>query len=227
MNIFAWILLGGMATGLGTGFFLYQANLERKMLSIQAAEAKRQAEDLARQSKTLADEANTKLDQASAEVKRAQELVKRYEEERRMIEQAEVLSPTSRARTWKEYLNIPLGITLRLPNAAKEQLNDSTFTSIPTQSAGFADPEPWLRIEPYSADREKLLLASASGTSEARFFSSGKLYAGVRGTMEKQTGYILRVQSAASSTHMIWMRAAPGIREADLLDVIASFTFRS
>ncbi len=227
MNIFAWILLGGMATGLGTGFFLYQANVERGQLSVQAAEAKRQAEDLASQSKTLADEANAKLDQASAEVKRAQDLVKRYEEERRMIERAEILSPTSRARTWKEYLNIALGITLRIPNTAKEQINGSIFTSVPTQYSSFSDPEPWLRIEPYSPEREKVLLASVTGTREALFFSSGKLYAGVRGTMEKQTGYVLRVQSAASSTHLIWMQTATGIRELDFFDVIASFSFRS
>jgi hypothetical protein len=227
MNIFAWILLGGMATGLGTGFFLYQANVERQMLSVQAAEAKRQAEDLASQSKTLADEANSKLYEASAEVKRAQDLVKRYEEERRMIERAEILSPTSRSRTWKEYLNIVLGMSLRIPNTAKEQINGSVFTSVPTQSSSFSDPAPWLRIEQYTPEREKVLLTSATGTREALFFSSGKLYAGVRGTMGNQTGYVLRVQSAASSTHLIWMQTAPGMRELDLFDVIASFSFRS
>lgn len=227
MNIFAWILLGGMATGLGTGFFLYQANVERGQLAVQAEEAKRQAESLSNQSKTLADEANAKLNQASAEVKRAQDLVKQYEQERKMIEEAEILSPSSRARTWKEHLNIPLGITLRIPNSAKELTNDTNFVSVPTQSAGFADPEPWLKIEPYSAERERLLLASVSGTREALFFSSGKLYAGVRGSFDKQTGYVLRVQAAASSTHLIWARTAPGIREADVLDVFASLAFRS
>lgn len=227
LNVFAWILLGAMAASLGTGFFLYQANVQRAALAAEADVAKKQAADLAAQSKTLADEANTKLGQASEEVKRAQDLVKQYDDERRMIERAQILIPSTKSKTWKESLNIPLGITLRLPPTAKEQTNEGDFTSIPTQTGSFTDPEPWLRISPYSKDNEQMLLGSVSGTQEALFFSAGKLFAGVHGDIQSHPGYVLRVQSAASSTQLIWMHTAPGIRDADLLDVIASLSFRS
>jgi len=209
LTIIGWILIGAIAAGIGTGFFLYQSNTDRAKLVAATEEAKRRSEELAQGSKKLAEEANTKLNTASEEIRSAQELIRQYDEEHALLAKADPLVRTRTSANWKEWINIPLGYTIRLPatfgNAGNELLFDFD----------------WLRIQPYDAGRESLWHAQASSTGDVVYFVDGHLLVGTRGNT-----WILRDQSGASSTMLIWAEPKNIQDERILLEALATLTFR-
>jgi len=208
-SIFGWILLGAFAATIGTGYFLYASNMDRAKLVEATEQAKKQSADLAVASKKLADEANTKLDRASSEIKDAQELIKQYNEERDLLARAELLVRTRASTTWKEWLNVPLGFSIRLPTVNKNAGNELYFDF------------GWLQIQPYDAGREAAWRAQTTSTSEVVYFVDGRLLIGTRGSE-----WLLHDLSGASSTVLI--RAKPGNAQSEknFLESLSTLTFR-
>lgn len=209
LSVIGYILLGALAAGIGTGFFLYKSNSDRASLVAASESARQRSEELAAASRKLADEANAKLDHASAEVRNAQELIKKYDEERVLLSKATPLSRTKLSANWKEWINIPLGYTLRLPVGTGNAGNERFFDF------------GWMKIEPYDADREALLRSQSSSTSEVVYFVDGHLLVGTRGQ-----NWVIRDQIGASSTMLLWANPGSAQGEKTLLESLSSFTFR-
>lgn len=208
-SIIGWIMLGAFATAIGTGYFLYQANSDRARLVEATEQARKQSEDLASASRKLADEANNKLTNASDEIRAAQELIRKYDEERELLAKAEPLIKTRASTNWKEWINLPLGYTLRLPTNNANSGNELFFDF------------GWLRIQPYDAGREALWRGQTTTTGDLVYFVDGHLLIGTRGSE-----WILRDQSGASSTILIWAKPANAQAEKNLLEALSTLTFR-
>ncbi len=208
-SIFGWILLGALATAIGTGYFLFQANSDRARLATATEQARKQSEELATASKKLADEANQKLDTASNEIRSAQELIRKYNEERDLLAKAEPLIKTRASTTWKEWINLPLGYTLRLPPNNANSGNEMFFDF------------GWLRIQPYDPGREAMWRGQATTTGDLVYFVDGHLLVGTRGSE-----WILRDQSGGSSTILIWAKPANAQAEKNFLETLSTLTFR-
>jgi hypothetical protein len=208
-SIFGWILLGALATAIGTGYFLYQANSDRARLVDATEQARKQSEDLASASRKLADEANNKLTNASDEIRAAQELIRKYNEERELLAKAEPLIKTRASTSWKEWINLPLGYTLRLPPNNANSGNEMFFDF------------GWLRIQPYDPGREAMWRKQTTTTGDLVYFVDGHLLIGTRGNE-----WILRDQSGASSTILIWAKPANALAEKNLLEALSTLTFR-
>lgn len=208
-SIFGWILLGAIATAIGTGYFLFQANTDRARLYEATEQARKQSEELSASSKKLADEANNKLDSASSEIKNAQELIQKYNEERDLLAKAEPLIRSRVSTNWKEWLNVPLGFSVRLPTT-NANLGDERFFDF-----------GWLRIQPYDAFQEATLRGQATSTGDITYFVDGRLLIGTRGSE-----WILRDQSGASSTILIWAKPGSIQGERTLLEALSTLTFR-
>lgn len=208
-SILGWILVGALATAIGTGYFLFQANTDRARLAAATEQARRQSEELAEASRKLADEANQKLDTASSEIRNAQELIRKYNEERDLLAKADPLIKTRLSTNWKEWINLPLGFGIRLPpgnaNAGNEQYFDFG----------------WLRMEPYNPGRESLWRSQATTTGDIVYFVDGRLLIGTRGSE-----WILRDVSGGSSTVLIWAKPIGAAAEKNFLEALSTLTFR-
>lgn len=208
-SVFGWILLGAFAVALGSGYFLYQANRDRARLVSATEQARKQSEELAAASKKLADEANKKLDTASKEIRDAQEQIRKYDEERELLAKADPLIKTRASNAWKEWVNMPLGFTIRLPAGNANAGNELFFDF------------GWLKMQPYDPGRELLWRENASSTGDVTYFVDGRLLVGTRGSE-----WILRDQSAGSSTVLIWAKPVGSLGEKNFLEALATLTFR-
>lgn len=208
-SIVGWIALGALATAIGTGYFLFQSNSDRARLIQASEQARQQSETLAAASRKLADDANSKLNSASEEIKNAQEVIRKYDEERSLLAKADPLIKTKTSSSWKEWVNLPLGFTMRLPPAMTNEGNEIFFDF------------GWLRIQPYDAGREASWQKQATTTGDVTYFVDGKLLIGTRGSE-----WILRDQIGASSTMLIWAKPTTAQNERNLIEALSTLTFR-
>lgn len=208
-SVFGWILIGAAAAAIGTGYFLFQANTDRTRLVETTEQARKQSEDLAIASQKLADEANDKLNNASDEIRNAQELIRQYNEERDLLAKAEPLIKTRISTNWKEWLNVPLGFSIHLPTTNANAGNELYFDF------------GWLRMQPYDPDLETLWRSQTTSTGDLIYFVDGRLLIGTRGSE-----WILRDQSGASSTMLIWAKPGNAQGERTLLEALSTLTFR-
>lgn len=225
--IFGWILLGAVATGSGTGFFLYQANKDRAALIAQKMEAETKSNQLIAESQKLADEANHKLDQAAVEIKNAEDRVKALETEHELIGKATPLGKSSTASRWPEHLSVPLGLSIHMPSAAEEIQNDASALIFKNRYGNEA-AEPWLVVEPYQESRESEWTARLQSASQIIYLVEGHLLIGVKGTLKDGggTAYVFRVQMNASSTQVIWAGTDRSFDAADLENALGTLTLR-
>ncbi|MCE9585814.1 hypothetical protein K8R04_00660 [Candidatus Uhrbacteria bacterium] len=208
-SIFGWILLGAAAAAIGTGYFLHISNTDRARLVEATEQARKQSEGLSAASKKLADEANQKLDTASDKIREAQNLIHKYDEERDLLARAEPLVRTRASTNWREWLNVPLGFSIRLPMPSGNAGNELYFDF------------GWLKMEPYNPDREAILRAQTTTTAEAVYFVDGRLLIGTSGTE-----WVLHDLSGASSTMLIWAKPGNAQAEKNFIESLSTLTFR-
>ncbi len=225
LAILGYILIGAIATGAGTGFFLYRSNADRAELMESKVQAELQAEELLAASQEIAEEANQKLEEASEEVAKTRERLQRLEEERRMINQATPLARSTRTQYWKEVLSLPLGVTVRVPKIGEELRNDEQALIVGTEQA----EQPWIEVKPYSVETEEMLKRRLVDANEVYFLVSGQLLVGTKGKLidTNEEGYAIRVQSSGTSTVLIWAKEDAGFKSSDIIDTFSSLTFRS
>lgn len=226
-RVFGWILVGAVSACLGIGFFLYKANVDRAALVAESESVKKTADEALASAKRLAEEANTKLAQASKEIAAAEARATALEEEARLIAKAKILTLSAPAKRWPEYLNLPLGIGVRLPTSAREYENSANaFLAGPKFTA--TSGGPWIEIRPHSSIREIEWNGRFKDSTPIVYLVNGRLLVGKKGVLADGTGtaYALRVQTNATSTHLIWGRAGSSFTEVNLQDALASLTFR-
>ncbi|MBU0540254.1 hypothetical protein KKF59_00770, partial [Patescibacteria group bacterium] len=70
-GIIIGILMGAIAAGLSTGFFLHKANADREKLAAQLTETAQTAQTAREQNRQTIQEANNKLQNANSEISKA------------------------------------------------------------------------------------------------------------------------------------------------------------
>lgn len=225
LTVFGYILIGAAAAGVGTGFFLIQANHDRAALVEQKQQAERQAEELLAASRRIADEANQKIEEASAEVEKTRERIKALEDEQAMIKEATPLTRAARTQYWNEILHLSLGFSVRVPRTAVEFSHVTSSLVVGPKQAG---AEPWMETYAWSQEEESSLDARLQDPKAFFYLVSGRLVAGKKGNLaDGGKGYVLRVQSGGTPTLLIWAKEASGFGEREITDMISSLTFRS
>ncbi len=231
MHILIWILVGAVASGLGVGYALHQSNADRARLMQEARQARAQADAAHALQVRVAEEANQKLTTAANEIAKAQQTIQQLEEERTLIAQAEVLKKPGLAtlKHWSAAISLPLGLSIQLPPLTTGAPNEATLIAT-TISPTFPKvlEQQWLSIAPYQASLEQEISSQLKDTTAITYAVQGRLLRGVRGhhADTPEMLYLLRVQQFASSTHLIWAKAAHPITEQTILDTLATLSFR-
>lgn len=198
-----FLLIGATAAAGGTGFFLYRANVDRAVLVQRSEDARAKADEAARASQLIADEANRKLEAASQEVSKAQERIRVMEDEARLLAMATPLTRPKSVATWKEWVSVPLGFSVRLPPTAEDPVfATTTFAS------------NWLSVMRFDPE--------VVTSTEAVYLVQGHLLAGVR----TPTSWRFRVQSNGTSTLTIIAYPNQGASNQMMLDALSTLTFR-
>lgn len=217
-SVLGLILLGAIAAGAGAGYFLYAANQDRLALSEQIQLAEQRVKDLESQSTALADQAEDHIQSAQEELKKAQEQLTLLKQERELEKTAFTLKPSKSAASWKETLDLALGVSIKLPPNATEKITENALLSSVGDS--FVN---WLQIERYTPDRLSSLSPTQVSSTEYIAVVNDALLIGNRYTFEDKTvQYLLRLQKNASSTHVIFATTQNGITEKVLLDSLST-----
>lgn len=227
-SILGWISVGAIAAGLGTGAFLYKANLDRDALAREKDAALAHADELIRANELLADQANDRLDRASEEVRAAEARIKALETERALIAEAKPLSRTGSSARWPEYVNFPLGISLRLPTTARDWENSTTTFIAGARQIVNEGVDPWLVIRGYRPELEQEWNARLLNGVPVTYMANGRLFTGLKGRLREggPTAMSLRLQANASSTHAFWIVTGTGLSEANALEALATVGLR-
>jgi hypothetical protein len=209
------ILLGAVATAVGMGVFLKLANDDRAKLGAQIETARAEAEAALRDKEQIASDANQKVQNANDEVAKAQKILQALEEERQLLADAkQLLKPSVReTRGWQTAISLPLGVSLLMPQRTDVQTNNAVeFVAIRqgvSTSTG-ADPR-WFSLTPYQERMEAEGIQSMTTSTPTSYLVNGRLLIGHVGTLSNREPFALfRVQQAATSTHLLWVKESPG-----------------
>lgn len=226
-----WILIGAVASAAGVGYFFHQANADRQRLVNEAQTAKDLLAQTKAASEKLAAEANKKLADASKEVADAQDALKIAQEQNALRDKAVPLTkPDARSmRGWPEVVNLPLGISLRLPTTLQATSTESVLASYVRPRTAAEAAEQWLSVTSYDKAHETDLKKSLKDTETLVYQVQNRLLVGMRGKLADLPGfvYVLRVGDAATSTHLIWARTNATVTDQKALEVLATLSFRS
>lgn len=229
--ILFWILLGAVASAAGVGYFFHEANVDRQRLANEAQAAKDLLAQTKAASQKLADEANKKLADASKEVADAQLALKAAQEENALRNKAVTLvKPDARTlRGWLETINLPLGISLRVPTTMQATSTNQLLAAYVRPQTSFTSADQWLSISSYDKTHETDLKKSLKETESLVYQVQNRLLVGMRGKLADLPGfvYVLRVGNATTSTHLIWARTSAAVTDQKALDVLATLSFRS
>lgn len=225
-----WILLGALAAGGTTGYFLHRANVDRRQLSEQTDQLRQELDAIKQQNEALTIEANTKITNASTHVDTAQQTVAALQEENRLLKLAQHLEePTVyQLKSWDENICIPLGVTLKLPPGSRV-ISNGTVLSVGTDVVRGTFPDAWLSITPYDQTRETTLLSGLQNAEPVTYFVGGRIATGQRGIIDAEghIGFVMKAQTDANVTHLIWARGIGNVTEKQILETLATVTFRS
>ena len=231
-SILLCILLGALAAGAGVYVFLYKANQDRERLASVAVQAQEQSQAAIAQSAQTIEDANSKLAAANAEMSQAQLAIKKLQDERALILSAvPLMAPTPRTlKTWKEALDISLGISCKFPPTFHVQLNDGTALTLArgaTTSTNETSSSRWLSIIPYDLSSETELEANLTSSTPVTYLVDGHVLVGVQGSLNSSTDnvFVLRAESQGTSTHLIWAEDTAANGPQNILSTLATLNF--
>lgn len=212
------VLLGALATGAGMGVFLKLANDDRARLANDVSRAKAATERADREKQQIADEANKKVAAANAEVTKAQRILQAVVQERELMAKAKSLAkpPARELRGWQPVVSLQQGVRLNLPPGTAVEANDErSLTAVLRTAAtgtavadGFLEDARWFSITPYDERLETELISALATGTESAYVVNGRLLLGrtIRPNDSRRQMTVLRVEQAASSTHLIWIK---------------------
>lgn len=230
-SVLLCILIGALAAGAGVYSFLYKANQDRERLASVALQAQEQSQTAIAQSAQTIEEANGKLAAANAEMSQAQLAIKKLQEERALILSATPLSaPSAKTlKTWKEALDIVLGVSLKFPPTSHVETNDEALLSLGRGATTSSDEASvkWLSITPYTQVSETQLLADLASSTPVTYLVDGHVLVGVEGSLENSTDnvFVLRAEAQGTSTHLIWAQDSAGDKAQTILSTLATLNF--
>jgi len=220
-SILLAVLLGAAVVGIGTGYFLHLANLDRRQLAEETQKAKEAADKARLEQQQTIEETNHKLQLANQEVDKAQTAIKTLEQERIYLAQAKPLAPPSASalRGWSSIVSTALGVSLRYPPESKVTTNDQLGLTIAASNTSGTLSQtadgPWFYLSGYDAQAEQQYAARIASSTQVTYFIHGRLLSGVRGDL-KGTGKnsslqaaVLKLLTNGSSTHLLWIQTPP------------------
>lgn len=228
-SIIIGIFLGALAAGVGVGFFLYQANHDRRRMAQELETTIEQAKLTREESERAILTANQKLLAADAEVSKAQNLIQLLEEEREFLAQAKVLGqpPNWATKGWQEVVSLEQGISLKVPTGNMVETNDQfSLTVSQSLNSYYQDPR-WLSLTPYDAKTENELTLALATSTPIAFLVGDKFLTGRQGTLagSGKKIYILKIRDGAESTHLLWIKDS--LYGNKVLDILATLRFKT
>jgi len=232
-TILIGILLGALATGLGTGIFLKKANDDRTRLAMEMQKTAQDAAESRLENAKAVEDANAKLNAANGEVAKAQALIKELREERDLAAKATALvpPPAKTVRGWTDIVSIAQNVSFKLPPVLKLESDDTAEQmTLVLKDATVPDPRR-VSFMPYDEPRERELLAAFTTSTALAYLADGRLLTGSRGLLagSRDAIYVLRVRNAGTATHLVWLKtdAAKGLDDTVILTLLASLRFPS
>ena len=217
------------AAGVGVGFFLYQANHDRKHMAQELETTIQQAQLTREESEQAILAANQKVFEADAEVNKAQDLIRLLEEEREFLAQAKVLNQPASwvTKGWQEVVSLEQGVSLKVPAGNVVETNDQSSLTVSQNSNSYYQDPRWLSLTPYDAKTENELALSLSTSTPIAFLVGDKFLTGRQGTLagSGKKIYILRIRSGAENTHLLWIRDT--LYTNRILDILATLRFKA
>lgn len=206
------VILGALIVGSGTGYFLYLANEDRKVLAEEVQRAREQAEEVQQNSKATVQDANERVRIANEEIHRAQTQLSVLQEERRLIVDATPLlyPPSSLTAYFESVISEPLGFSVQYPMGAVVQKNTTSSLQLSMSEKDTDSESVWFSAIPYDPARELEWIARISSTTVQTFLVDGRLLVGRTGLLEDETfAGAYRVLLNGTNTHLIWIQDPP------------------
>ncbi|MDP3794295.1 MAG: hypothetical protein Q8R07_06170, partial [Candidatus Uhrbacteria bacterium] len=124
-------------------------------------------------------------------------------------------------RYWKETISPSLGVAIKYPPIA---FVDQTDPNIRLASRNASSGEDiWLTVQRYDPRQEHISLQGWNNATSVHFIAGDRLFTGWK---IFPSSYVLRVQSSATSTHLIIAHSNPQISDERLLDTLSTINFR-
>ncbi len=227
--IFSSILLGGLAVAIGMGIFLQKANTDREQLAKQAADAVQTSQEVKANADQTIRDANHKLETANVQIAKAQSIIKDLQSERTLMSRSPTLVPPKPTvlRSWKETVDLPLGIALKYPGDATVENNDAEALTLSNGSGDALTDTRWLSIIPYDTSTEAAMRMQLTTSTPVAYVVGDRLLMGVKGHLAGETKdvYILSVRNG-DPTHLIWAKEPDGSsKDSTVLDTLGTMTF--
>lgn len=203
------VILGALATGLGTVPFLVLANQDRQRLDQELLLSKTKANETEQEKQKIADQANQKVKEANEEVQKAQLAILEAREDEMLLASSDRLSPPSARElaTWNPAISLTLGVSLTVPKQFSVERDDATaFILINSlTSSSSTNVTPAIDIEPNDSSHAHYSGLFASSTP-VNLVAGGKLLKGTIGVLlDGSNAALFEVRSGAKTTHTIWM----------------------
>lgn len=218
-----WILIGAIAAGMSTGYFLFQSTRDRAALQTKTDQVEQEVATVKSASERLANEANAKLTAAAKEVADAKTLIERLRLERELFAKAVVVNtpPPSVLKSWSSVISLPLGISFRFPSAF------SATTSGQELTLSANDEDPWLSLQPFNALKENVWLSRLQKQESIIYNAGGQLFAGQKGVMsDAGSVYILHTLTNGTSTLLLWAKPENNLSEKRLFEMLSTVSIR-
>lgn len=208
-SILLSILLGAMVVGLGTGYFLYLANKDRKILSAEANQAKLEAQTALENSQKAIEEANSKLSEANEQVAKAEQALEALKQEQLLLRNAKpLIKPTNKELDgWISAISTAQGVSLLHPPGSETAVNNDIEFSITENDSDV----PWFRILPFSDSSKRQFANLITSSTDIAYFIDGKLVAGKVGTnknTDSKSAY-LNIYANGTSTQVLFIQDPP------------------
>lgn len=205
------VILGALATGIGTVPFLVLANQDRQRLGDELQLTKTKATAIELEKQRIADQANQKVTEANAEVQKAQLAILESQEDEKLLATAERLPTpqTYELAKWNSAISLTLGISFSAPKQFSVDRDDATgFTIVNTlTSSTSTNTVPSILIEPYTEETLARRSNAFASSTSINYVAGGRLLKGTVGTLlNGSDAYLFEVRASAKTTRIIWMQ---------------------
>lgn len=212
-SILLAVILGSIATGIGTVPFLVLANQDRHRLDTELRTSKSTVAEAEMEKQRIAEEANKKVEEANLEIQRAQQVILEAQSDERLLTEAERLEPPTMYERSKmnQAISLYQGISLFVPNKFTILEDEPNGFSIAKEQNGSTRMTPVLLIEPFDKDHTSPWTGSFASSTPIALVAGGRLLKGEIGTLSDDSFAMrLEVRLSAKTTHVIWITDTEG-----------------
>ncbi len=225
--------MGALASGLGIGLFLHQANTDRLRLAEKIDTANKNITDIQESNRKTVEETNKKLQEANTEIAKAQQLIKNLDEERLLQATAQALRLPSAKNLpgWNDVIDLDLGVSLKQPPNSLVATNGPRALTLIRSASQINDDPRWFTIKPYSPLEEQELIQTLSTSTVITYTVDGTILTGVRGEdrFSHQQTLILHIQQSGIIRFLLWAKDPTGNSTITptVMNALASLRFKT